>query len=246
MPKDELLVTRILNASRERVFAAFTRPELMARWFFPGDGWSAKATSDLRVGGRYELSMRDTAGGGHVQFGEYQEIVPVCRLVFTWSCPELSVVNSVVTVELVELGECTELRLRHSLLADSKVRQSHEEGWLGCLYRGFWNTVAEVEENVGGKAKLRFIKDGTPVNMEFVVDELVPNERVRWTCTAHDLESWVGTRLNWEIQAMGDGSRVRFEHDGWKGEAPEPVAQGWKHFVKSLKAYVETGRGEPW
>lgn len=54
--------------------------------------------------------MRDADGVQHTQVGEYREIVPVSRLVFTWSCPELAVVDSVVTVDLVEslreFGRC--------------------------------------------------------------------------------------------------------------------------------------------
>ena len=132
MPKG-VSITRLLSARRERVFEAWTRPELMARWFFPGSDWTATISSDLRVGGRYEISMRDAAGAEHRQFGEYREIVPVSRLVFTWSCPELSVVDSVVTVELVDRGERTELSLVHELPADPNVRRGHEEGWIGCL-----------------------------------------------------------------------------------------------------------------
>jgi uncharacterized protein YndB with AHSA1/START domain len=133
MPTDEVMIRRILKARRERVFAAWTRPDLMARWFFPGEGWTATITSDLRVGGRYELSMRDADGGRHTQFGEYREIVPVSRLVFTWSCPELSVVDSVVTVELTDHDGRTELVLTHELPPEPKIRRGHEEGWQGCL-----------------------------------------------------------------------------------------------------------------
>src|SRR5438067_2168695 len=100
MPIEGISLKRILKARRERVFEAWTRPDLMGRWFFPGAGWIAEVTSDLRVGGRYQLAMRDPAGSRHLQFGEYREIVPVSRLVFTWSCPELNVVDSLVTVEL--------------------------------------------------------------------------------------------------------------------------------------------------
>jgi uncharacterized protein YndB with AHSA1/START domain len=126
-------VTRFLRAGRERVFEAWTHPELMARWFFPGVGWTVAVTSDLKVGGRYEIAMRDAEGGGHLQFGVYREIVPVSRLVFTWSCPALAVVDSVVTVDLIDHGERTELRLTHELPPDPKVRRGHEEGWGGCL-----------------------------------------------------------------------------------------------------------------
>jgi uncharacterized protein YndB with AHSA1/START domain len=133
VPKSGVTVTRLLPATRERVFEAWTRPELMARWFFPGSGWTVTISSDLRVGGRYQVSMRDTAGTEHLQFGEYREIVPVSRLVFSWSCPELAVVDSVVTVELIDRGQRTELCLLHELPPDPKVLRGHEEGWTGCL-----------------------------------------------------------------------------------------------------------------
>jgi uncharacterized protein YndB with AHSA1/START domain len=105
----------------------------MARWFFPGQNWTAAITSDLKVGGRYEIAMRDADGGEHTQFGHYREIVPVSRLVFTWSCPELAVVDSVVTVDLIDHGPRTELVLTHELPPDPKIRRGHEDGWHGCL-----------------------------------------------------------------------------------------------------------------
>lgn len=113
-------------------------------------------------------------------------------------------------------------------------------------YRGWWNAVGEVPERVGGEAQLKFVKDGTPVNMAFRIDALQPNEAVRWTCTAHDMPSWVGTTLGWKLSQQGDAVVVSFEHAGWKDAGPEAVAQGWKHFLGSLKLYVETGTGQPW
>ena len=113
-------------------------------------------------------------------------------------------------------------------------------------YRGWWNKVGEVGQTVGAEAKLYFVKDGQPVNMRFRIDEMKPNESVRWTCIGHDMSSWVGTTLDWRIKEAGGTVVVSFEHAGWKDAAPEPVAQGWKHFVGSLKAYAETGTGQPW
>lgn len=130
---DGISVRRVLHAPCKQVFEAWTRPELMARWFFAGEGGTTKVTADLKVGGRYELAMRDTGGTVHEQFGEYREIVPVSRLVFTWSCPALSVIDSVVTINLVDLGPRTELELIHALPPDPKIRRSHGEGWRGCL-----------------------------------------------------------------------------------------------------------------
>lgn len=113
-------------------------------------------------------------------------------------------------------------------------------------YRGWWNAVGEVPERVGGEAQLKFVKDGAPVNMTFRIDTLQANEAVRWTCVAHDMPSWVGTTLDWKLSGQADGVLVSFEHAGWKEAGPEPVAQGWQHFLGSLKQYVETGTGQPW
>jgi uncharacterized protein YndB with AHSA1/START domain len=128
-----LLIRRTLPAAQERVFAAWTRPEVMCRWFFPAPHWSAKVEADLRVGGRYRLEMKDEAGQLHVQHGEYRVIQPISKLVFTWSCEELGVTDSVVTLELTGRGAETELLLRHELADDPKLREEHEEGWMGCL-----------------------------------------------------------------------------------------------------------------
>ena len=133
MPFEGIRVQRTLKATRERVFRAWTHPEVMARWFFPGAGWTCDVTSDLRAGGSWQVLMRDAEGGEHNQFGEYREVSPPSRLVFTWNCPDLGVAGSVVTVELDEVEGSTALTLTHELPADPKVRSGHEEGWHGCL-----------------------------------------------------------------------------------------------------------------
>jgi len=146
---DGISVKRTLPARREIVFSAWTRPELMARWFFPDPSWTATVTAELRVGGRYEVAMRDPGGALHVQFGEYREVVPVSRLVFTWSCPDLGVKDSVVTVELHARGARTDLLLTHELPPEPKIRHEHEEGWNGCL--GNLESLLEREQRENGK-----------------------------------------------------------------------------------------------
>jgi uncharacterized protein YndB with AHSA1/START domain len=130
---DSISVRRILNAPRRRVFEAWTRPDLMTRWLFPGRDWTAAVSADVKVGGRYELAMIDPEGGRHLQFGVYREIVTDSRLVFTWTCPDLGVTDSVVTVELADQGTRTEMILTHELLPDPETRRGHQDGWEGCL-----------------------------------------------------------------------------------------------------------------
>jgi uncharacterized protein YndB with AHSA1/START domain len=132
-PRRSITVRRTFTAARTRLFEAWCRPELMAQWFFPAPGWRAEVSADVRRDGRYRVAMHDPAGGVHVQEGVYREIEPVSRLVFTWTCPELGVTDSVVTLELAERGAVTELVLTHELPDDAKILREHEGGWQGCL-----------------------------------------------------------------------------------------------------------------
>ena len=133
MAIDGVSLRRLLKARRALVFDAWTRPELMARWFFPDSSWSATIEHELTVGGRWQVLMKEPGGATHHQFGVYREIVPDSRLVFTWSCPDLQVVDSVVTLELRDHEAGTELLLNHELPPDPDVRRGHDEGWQGCL-----------------------------------------------------------------------------------------------------------------
>ena len=114
-------------------------------------------------------------------------------------------------------------------------------------YNGWWSKDCEIARKPGEESRLRFNKDGAIVSMRFRVDEVVPNRSVCWTCVGHDMPSWIGTTLRWEIATENGATEVSLEHAGWKeGDVPEPVVQGWRHFVGSLRSWVETGQGQPW
>jgi uncharacterized protein YndB with AHSA1/START domain len=113
-------------------------------------------------------------------------------------------------------------------------------------YNGWWSKDCQIGRKPGDESKLKFNKDGNIVSMRFRLDETAPTRSVRWTCTGHDMPSWIGTTLKWNLLPDADETEVSFEHAGWQGDAPEPVRQGWRHFLGSLRSYVETGQGQPW
>src|SRR5918992_5698791 len=83
----EVLITRIFEAPRERVFRAWTDPEEVAAWYGPEGSETPRDRIhiDLRVGGRYELTMLRPGGGGEFSIG--YEIVELVE-------PELIVLRS--------------------------------------------------------------------------------------------------------------------------------------------------------
>jgi uncharacterized protein YndB with AHSA1/START domain len=84
LPTDEeILITRELDAPRHLVYRAYTTPALVRRWWAGRRGEMTVAEIDLRVGGAWRYAMI-ADGGFEVAFhGEYREIVPDERIVFT-------------------------------------------------------------------------------------------------------------------------------------------------------------------
>lgn len=79
----EVRVVRDFAASRERVFEAFTRPELVRRWMLGPDGWTMPVCEiDLRVGGRYRYVWRRESTGEEMGLGGvYREVILRERIV---------------------------------------------------------------------------------------------------------------------------------------------------------------------
>ena len=130
-----LRIERRLTASPARVFAAWTNVEQVKRWAAPGPMEVAAAEVDLKVGGRYRIAMAGPDGTTHVAVGEYREVVPNARLVYTWRWESWreSHRDSIVTVEFNADGGGTTLRLTHSELPDENAVTQHTAGWEGSL-----------------------------------------------------------------------------------------------------------------
>ena len=124
---EPLVVRRVLRAPRERVFAAWLDPVLMARWMCPGDTRHATVELDPRVGGKFRVVMHHGRGEAE-HWGEYLAIEPPSRLSFTWISVSTERRPTVVTVELFERGVETELVLTHRRLPPDQV-EGHRQGW---------------------------------------------------------------------------------------------------------------------
>lgn len=136
-----LRLTRRFAAPREAVFRAWTEPDRLTQWFGPEGVNVRDVRIDLRPGGRYSLVMFETDGSTYPLSGEYREIAPPERLVFTWVWErgDFAGIETLVTLELSEDKDGTLLTLIHERLPGERARALHEEGWtstLVCLERG--------------------------------------------------------------------------------------------------------------
>jgi uncharacterized protein YndB with AHSA1/START domain len=118
-----------IRARPETIFEFFTDPDLMVRWK------GSSATLDPKPGGIYRVDIN----GEHVARGEYVEISPPHRLVFTWGweAPGSAVPpgSSTVEVTLTPDGEHTVVRLVHRNLPNKESADSHGAGWEHYLAR---------------------------------------------------------------------------------------------------------------
>lgn len=82
-PKRDLVLDRLIDAAPEKVYACWTRPELIRQWFAPRPWSIASVDSDLRPGGASTITMRSPEGEEFPNPGVYLEVVPNEKLVFT-------------------------------------------------------------------------------------------------------------------------------------------------------------------
>ena len=131
-----LMVQRKINASAERLFDAWTKPELMKKWFHAGEKMTTPmAETDLKVGGAWKLEMQDSKDKIYPCFGQYKLIDRPHKLVFTWS-PSSGKDDYMTTVTLIfkkVSDNVTELTLTHEGLRNEKEFKGHNDGWDGCL-----------------------------------------------------------------------------------------------------------------
>jgi len=136
----KLELTRVIRASRAKVYEAWTRPEIMKKWHAPGDMNFVSATLDVREGGTYEVlsqGMMCTPEGASEEDrkrqvtvrGEYRKVIPNELLQFTWNGSWAPTETSMVTVFLRDVEGGTEIRLRHEQFATEGSRDGHAMGW---------------------------------------------------------------------------------------------------------------------
>ena len=136
--KTSLEIKRVINAPRSRVYAAWTDPAQLKEWWGHEGVETRNFAADARVDGKYRWDLVNQEGEEMSVFGEYRELVPGKKIVFTWQWDDDEAwknVSSVVTVELSDRDGGTEICLRHEQLPSTESRDRHNEGWSSVLDR---------------------------------------------------------------------------------------------------------------
>ena len=136
--KTSLEIKRFINAPRAEVYAAWTDPAQLKLWFGPEWVKTRDFVCEVRPGGKFRWDLIDCDGEEKTIGGEYLEIIPGQKIVFTWKhLDDKAWENrtSVVTLELSDHDGGTELRLKHEQLPTEASRNDHNEGWKSVLDR---------------------------------------------------------------------------------------------------------------
>ncbi len=183
---NELVIERVFDAPRERVWKAWTEPEQAKRWWGPKGFTAPVWRTDFRVGGKYLYCMRSPDGKDYWGTGVYREIVRLEKIVATdsFADAEGKVVPAthygfredfprelLLTVTFEDLGGKTNMTLRHAGFPAGPDRDGAMQGWT----ESFEKLAASLSEASSGT---EFVTDRARrrVTMSRVFD--VPRERL--------------------------------------------------------------------
>jgi len=223
----ELVITRAFRAPRRLVWKAWTDPVHFRRWWGPGTFTCPACAIDLRVGGTYRNCMRSPDGKDFWTTGEYLEIVPLERLVYTdhfadehgnivppshYGFPGDWTDQMVVTVTFEDLNGGTKMTLRHTGLPAGELSAQTGMGWN--------ESFDKLEQSLGQPQYPQTRMVAGPGTQEVVVTRLLdaPRELVFTALTdpGHIPHWWGPRRLSTTVVRMEvkEGGIWRFlQHD---------------------------------
>jgi uncharacterized protein YndB with AHSA1/START domain len=196
-PANSLQVRRVFPASREKMFAMWTRPEHLEHWMCRPDPQNVVKyrQHEFRVGGKRLIENKAADGGVFMNRGEYLEIKPPEKLVFTWAWERFDASGkktaeldgTVVTVEFHDRGEFTEVILTHEFFPDSKMRDLHGNGWNLCFDR-----LQEHLDASSGENNVTKTRPASETSLQIRRTFAAPREKVFAAWTKRELlERWM-------------------------------------------------------
>jgi uncharacterized protein YndB with AHSA1/START domain len=126
-----LEIERVLSAPPPVVFAAFSDPNELTKWWGPAGFTTPSLKYHARVGETYRIKMQPPDGGHFYLTGEFREVDPPFRLAYTfaWEDPDPDDVETLAALSFRDLGESTEVALTQGPFKTEARRALHRDGW---------------------------------------------------------------------------------------------------------------------
>jgi uncharacterized protein YndB with AHSA1/START domain len=135
MDDDAVRIEISFNATREKVWEAWTEPEFILQWFGSdpnGKGLSAKM--NVEQGGSYEITFKDGDGTVHTCMGKYLIVEMFRQLSFTWEWENEPGVESLVNISLDPINNSTAMIFEHKNLGTASAH-NYLIGWKGTFLK---------------------------------------------------------------------------------------------------------------
>lgn len=134
-----------LNSDVATVYQAFHDPEILCKWFAPGNLVVSQFMSNFAEGGQYRAVLQGPDGFQQTVVGTYQQIEQDHRISFTWRWDDTNDITK-VDVQFVQMHNITtKIKLTQSGFAREQDMINQQYGWLACLEK---LTLATREQSI--------------------------------------------------------------------------------------------------
>lgn len=127
-----LIIERVLQASPQQVYDAWTDPEILVKWWGPEGMTTPVCEMDVRPDGAWITTMRNSEGGEHTVSGKYKTLSPPDHLVLSWGWMQEDGTRgheTLVDVRMIAEGDKTRMIMTQKIFAEKVHRDNHNLGW---------------------------------------------------------------------------------------------------------------------
>lgn len=218
-----IVIRREFAAPPQRVYEAWTNPELARQFLCPQEITVADVTMDVRPGGSYRIDMRNAENKPYIAYGTYGDVQPGRRLSMTWRWEENSPEEeheTLLTVEFNPCGSGTELILTHERLSSEASRVNHAHGWTTML------------QKLHGLSGTLIVTADIAAPPERVFHALASDEITQWWIRpgVFDTREWSGDIRaggRWSASGVGGGKPYALEGEFVEVQAPRKLVHTW-------------------
>lgn len=127
-----LIIERVLNASPQEVYNAWTDPAILVKWWGPEGMTTPVCEMDVQPDGAWITTMRNSEGGEHTVSGSYKTLSPPDHLIFSWGWAQDDGTRgheTLVDVRMIAEGDKTRMVMTQQVFAEKEHRDNHNLGW---------------------------------------------------------------------------------------------------------------------